>query len=150
MRKLLLSGLSGWFVLNLIAVPAFAHNFSVDASADVKVSHENVKPDLPCMQNAVDTRDAAVIAAVQAYTNSWISALTKRRSDLKAAWGIVDRTERRQAIEKAWKAFRESMKTARSTLRTSRNTAWEQFRKSAKACKGSSDDKVHADVEIDG
>lgn len=88
-----------------------------------------------CMQAAVDKRDGAVIAGLDAYYPSVKSALEARRSALKAAWGLSERKARREAIRVAWDAFKGTWRTASKNLRNAKNAAWKQFNADAKACK---------------
>ena len=106
-----------------------------DSNVDVKVESNRGTVDLACMQTAVEKRDNAMIAAQDAYSASWKTALQTRRDELKAAWGIQDKKQREEAIRAAWKKFRESRKTGRENFRTARKNAWNTFKTDSKACK---------------
>jgi len=88
-----------------------------------------------CMQTAVETRDTAIISALDTYAATAKSALTARKDALKAAWAIADRKERRTAIKAAWDTYRKAIKEARSTFKASRKTAWDTFKAASKVCK---------------
>jgi hypothetical protein len=90
-----------------------------------------------CMQNAVEKRDAAMIAAFDAFHTSAAAALTTRKTALKDAWGKTG-DERKAALKDAWKTFQDSWKMAAKTLREAKKTAWKTFRTEAKACGGTS------------
>jgi hypothetical protein len=88
-----------------------------------------------CMQTAIEIRDTAIIAAVDTYATAAKAALTARKTALKAAWALADRTERRTAIKAAWDTYRKAIKDARTAFKTSRKTAWDTYKSDAKACK---------------
>ena len=117
-----------------LAAPAFA--LSVNLETDARVEARRAPVDLACMQTAVEKRDNAMIAALDAYHASWKAALQTRRDELKAAWGIQDKNQREDAIRAAWRKFRESKKSARDTFRTARKNAWKTFKTDARACRG--------------
>lgn len=90
---------------------------------------------LACMQTAVEKRDNAIISAWDALTASIKTALSVRRDALKAAWGISDKRERRDAIRKAWTDFKNTKKEASRAFNQARKDAWKQFKTDARACK---------------
>jgi predicted nucleotide-binding protein (sugar kinase/HSP70/actin superfamily) len=92
-----------------------------------------------CMSNAIETRDNGVIAAANAYNTSLTTALTMRKESLKSAWTNTDRVSRRNAITGAWKAFRMSRDTAKSTRNDTVGKLWDTFRNSRIACNADSD-----------
>lgn len=96
--------------------------------------------DTACVQTSIDTRDNAVIAAVDAFHTSAVTALQTRRDALKAAWGMTDKTARNAASKAAWSAYSTSVRAARKTLSTARRAAWSQFRTDRKTCKAPSAD----------
>ena len=98
--------------------------------------------DVACMKTAIDSRENAIIAALDAYHVSLKAAHESRREALKAAWDKTEKLERRKALRDARKAFKENGKSARTTLREARKGAWDQYKTDAKACghNASSDD----------
>jgi hypothetical protein len=105
------------------ALPALAEETSSRPAAD-----------LACMQAAVEKRDNALIAAIDAYHTAARAALEKRRDALKAGWALTDRTARRAALRKVWSEFKKSHKKAVQDLRKAKRNAWKQFRTDRKAC----------------
>ncbi len=121
MNKYIISTIVGVLVLG-VAIPALAER------APRKV-------DLTCMKAAVEKRENSIIAAKEKSFASMDTAFKARRDSLKTAWDKTDVKERREAINAAWKTFREAHKTARAQLRTDDKTAWSTFKTDAKACK---------------
>ena len=146
MRKLLTSATAAVIALSM-AAPAFAHSsasvelksrindFKTEVKTEARVGKQATATDLACMQAAIEKRENALIAAVDANNAAWKASLTTRRDELIAAWKLTDSKARREAVKAAWKKFRDARKTQRETLRTARKNAWEQFKKDAKACK---------------
>jgi len=100
--------------------------------------------DQTCMQNAIDKRDGAIIAAVDVFATFMKTALTTRKDTQKTAWGINDRTQRKVSLKDAWTKFKGSWLTALKNLRKARNAAWKQFYIDRKVCGSTSlmDDKI--------
>lgn len=90
--------------------------------------------DAACMQTAVEKRDNAIMAGVDAYALSVKTALTTRRDALKAAWALTDATQRSAANKAAWTAFQGTWKKASQSVKASRKAAWAAFKTDAKAC----------------
>src|SRR3989344_5984228 len=109
------------------AVTAFADNTPPPTAPPTSPAHKKTI-DLACMQTAVDKRDSAIIAGVDAYHTAVKTALETRKTSLKAAWGITDRKERRAALKTAWRAYRTALKGARKGLHTSKNAVWAAFK----------------------
>lgn len=127
-------------------------HLTTDAKAALKAKHQvdvqdkdekqapKKKLDGACMSAAVDVRDTAVLNAFDAYSVSVKSALTARRTALKAAWLVADAEDREDAVVKAWVDFKASFGTAKRTLRDARNNAWTTFKASRKTCGGEKSD----------
>ena len=88
-----------------------------------------------CMQNAVGTRDLAIITALDTYSTAVKAAITARTTNLKTAWAITAKKDRRTALLGAWSTYKKAVQDARSAFKTARQTAWSTFATSAKACK---------------
>src|SRR3989344_549768 len=129
------------------AVSAFADNTSPPTTPPTSSERKTV--DLACMQTAVDKRDTAIIAGVDAYHTAVKAALEARKTSLKAAWGITDRKERRAALKTAWRAYRTALKGARKGLHTSKNAVWAAFKADRRTCGsgGTSDDQTGQGVD---
>ena len=95
--------------------------------------------DIACIQNAIGTRDTAIIKAADAYHTALVAALNTRKDALKAAWQQTDKKMRKDALRDAWKAFRDASKSARKDLRNARKTAWDMFAKDRKTCHAQND-----------
>ncbi len=89
---------------------------------------------LACVAVAVDVRETAVGAAFTAMNNSLTSALSTRKTSLAAAWVMSDGTARANAINAAWKAFKDARHTAEKTAHTAQKDAWTGFKSAVKAC----------------
>lgn len=105
------------------------------ALAETRTGNSERQYDLPCVQSAVATREAAIQKAFGAYSSSIALALTDRASALNTAWGITDGPERRATRKSAWEAYRSANQSARATMKSSKKAAWETFRTASKNCK---------------
>lgn len=121
MNKLITSTILGALALG-IAIPAVAE-------------YAPKKVDLACMKTAVTKREDAIIAAKTKAFAAYDAAFKTRRDSLKSAWDKTNAKERREAINAAWKTFRESHKAARTTLRNEDKAAWTTFKTDRKTCK---------------
>lgn len=121
MNKYITSTIIATLVLG-VAIPAFAE-------------YAPKKIDLACMKAAVEKRENAIIAAKTKAFTSMDTAFKARRDALKTAWDKTDVKERREAINAAWKTFREAHKAARTQLRNDDKAAWKTFKTDRKACK---------------
>ncbi|KKS23691.1 MAG: hypothetical protein UU83_C0043G0008 [Candidatus Jorgensenbacteria bacterium GW2011_GWF2_41_8] len=108
---------------------------SADEATPTPTISVTPRPGLACMQTAVAKRDGAIITAFGKFSSGITTALTVRKDALVAAWGINNVKDRRAAIRAAWNAFRTSNQSARTTLKSERNSAWKQFRVDAKGCR---------------
>lgn len=118
-----------------IVLPVFAetrHN-ATGTQTQAPTNQVNVA----CVQAAIEKRDTAIIAAVDAYATAVKSALSTRKDAEKAAWNLTDRNARRTALKAAQTTYRNSVRVARKAFRDARNSAWKQFRTDRKACGGS-------------
>lgn len=88
-----------------------------------------------CIQNAIETRDTAIIAAFDKFSSAIKSALGIRKDALKAAWAKPIAKERRAAVKAAWDAYKKSTREAAALAKKERKAAWDQFRKDRIACK---------------
>jgi hypothetical protein len=88
-----------------------------------------------CVQTAVDTRDTAIIAAVNAYTTAVMTALSTRKDALKAAWAIPAAKDMKAALKTAWTNYGVAAKAARKALSDAKKSAWTAFAAARKACK---------------
>ncbi|GEM_PF-1402006 len=89
---------------------------------------------LVCMQNAIEKRDTALIAAEVTANTSIVSALTTRKNSLKAAWTLTDVNARATAIVAAEKAYRVSVQATAKTKRTTEASVAVTFKTDTMAC----------------
>lgn len=114
-----------------VAAPALAETGTTTTTTPPAMEK---KVDGACMQAAVEKRDSAMIAAVDAYYTAVKAALQARKDALRAAWGIADPKARRGASEAAWKTFKSGHKKVTSDLKKARRATWKQFGTDRKAC----------------
>ncbi len=127
LKKIILASGLALSLAGSLAMPVFADTTTTTPPA-------NPTLDVACIQSAVDKRDTAIIAAVDAYHDAIKSALQTRLAALKTAWAITSRTDRRTALKNAWSAFTASQKLAAKNLKTAKKNAWTQFSTDRKAC----------------
>lgn len=140
MNKLTSAILLASFIL--ISAPVLAEETNSTTGASVSAIN------FSCMQTAVEKRDNAIIAAIDARYTAHKSALQTRRDALKAAWVITNAKDRRVARKTAWDAYNQAVKKAVSDFRKARQAAWKQFHTDAKACNGvSSEESAGAGVD---
>lgn len=122
---------------------------SPSSSPLVSPSPKTKNLDPACMQIAVDKRETAIIAGVDAYSVTARSALSARKDALKTAWGIADVRERRMALKKVWRDFKFTSEKARKDFKSAKRTVWDQFNKDRKACgsSGASDDPTNVSAD---
>ena len=80
-------------MLSLIALPVIADNQNSNSNST------NKAVDLTKMQTAIDTRDTSILLAWDTYSDVVKGALEARKTALKAAWTLTDKTTRRTAIK---------------------------------------------------
>lgn len=129
MKKLMVATLA--FALLATAAPVFAEN----QSGSMKRERTEKQYDLPCVQSAVATREAAIQKSWTNYTSAISSALSARASALNTAWGNSDGPARRTARKAAWENYRTANKSAREAFRSDKKSAWESFKTASAACK---------------
>ena len=141
MKKLVASSIATVVAMS-ISLPVFAQdgalpNPFLSSSSSSRSAKKKAVPvvDTACMASAIDKRDTAVIGAVDAFSIAVKTALETRRDALKAAWAIVDKTQRNAATKVAWSAFQGIWKKASQTVREQKKSAWTAFKADAKACK---------------
>lgn len=101
-----------------------------------------------CMQNALDKRETAIIAALDVHNNSSKTAITNRQTGLKAAWNSLDRKTRASKRLTTYTAFRNEMTAAHIALRTAKTNAWNTFEDDTLKCgfkgSGESPEKIQS------
>jgi len=96
--------------------------------------------DVPCLQGALDKRDNALIAGLDAYHNTIKSALENRRETLKSAWAITKVLDRVKAVKSAWTAFNTTKSKATKAFASIKKSAWAQYNTARKTCHVSAKD----------
>lgn len=126
MKKTLIAALVGSSLL-LAALPVSA---ATPAPTPAQVA---------CVLTAVSVRESALNSGMSALTGAMMSAYSTRTAALQQAYSstTVGSGTIKNAVQTAWSAFRASMKQARNTWQTTRNSSWSTFRTSVKACKAS-------------
>lgn len=132
MKKYLLAFVLA-FVVGGFGFSAYAENGSSNSAQAWTASMGT------CMQNAIEARDTAVIAAANTFHTSLTTALTARKDALKSAWAMSDKTARKQAINTAWSTFRTAKHAAKEAHRNSVYSTWTTFRDARIACHAASD-----------
>lgn len=92
------------------------------------------KPDLQCVQTAIDVREGDAINAFVAQNETIKQALEARRVALVNTYSIENKKEREVARRAAWDSFRATLRAANKTKATSQKTSWEKFRGAMKSC----------------
>jgi hypothetical protein len=133
MKNLFLSMMA----LALVATPVFAEENGYrkeerrsDSSAYVPLDATQ----LACVKTAITKREDALIAGHDIYALAVKNAYTARKTALLLAWDKTDRTERRTAVRSADKAFKDSVRGARTTWQNTRRATWKTFETERKAC----------------
>lgn len=140
MKKILFSFILASFVFSGVSI-AFAQEQPTTTTlttptTPVITTKPAPKPfDPVCIQNAIEKRDTAVIAAFDKFSSTIKSALGVRKDALKAAWAKPTAKERRAAVKAAWDAYKKSTREAVAAAKKERKAAWDQFRKDRIACK---------------
>jgi hypothetical protein len=117
------------------AVISLALPFAAFAQTATSTIPVKQKPDIVCVQAAIEKRDSSIITGHNAFNTSIVAALTARKDSLKLAWTKEVRTEREEAKKKSYTDFRTSTKSAHEALRTVRSTSWKTFESDMKVCK---------------
>ena len=132
-KKLIGASLALSFITTLAAPVAMAENDNRGRSWN-STSTPPTAEMIICIKNAIDKRDTAIIAGVDAFSTAVKNALSARKDALKAAWDKPDKKERQAALKAAWKAYKEAIKNARKDLKTARQNAWKTFNAERKSC----------------
>ncbi len=127
MKHSLLTRAASTIVAASILLPGIA---AAESSSSPAAKQPKKTVDTVCMATAVTTRDAAINTAL----NTVVTALQTRGQALAAAWGITDVVARQTAIKVANTAFAGTWKT----FNTAKNTAWTQYKTTAKTCRSTS------------
>jgi hypothetical protein len=93
---------------------------------------------LACLNGAVLTREAALGTAAGAYSQSIALAYGTRATSLQQAYNQSDVSNIKMSIKTAWSVFNNTIKSVRSTWKTTQDTAWKTFRTASVACKAPS------------
>jgi len=91
--------------------------------------------DPACMVSAINKREDALLAAVDARYNTHKTALSARKSALAAGWALTETAARNTAVKKAWADYKTAATNAQNSFRTSKESAWKTFGTERRACK---------------
>ncbi len=110
-------------------------NASTSTSTKSRGDKASSTVDRTCMAAAVNTREESIATAWDTFTTSITTGLSERKTALATAWNTSENGSR-EAIKKAWEAWRGDKKDAHTKLRSDRKAAWDAFKKTAKeSCK---------------
>lgn len=90
--------------------------------------------DIACVKLAMGKKEDAVATAFDVFTASMKTALTTRKTALLTSFDKTVRSERVQARNDAWSAYKTSAKTAHNALKTAKKSAYDTFKSDSKAC----------------
>ncbi|MEK7588959.1 MAG: hypothetical protein AAB438_04055 [Patescibacteria group bacterium] len=114
---------------------AFAQDGTSNTGTTTPVATTTSVNNMQCIQTAVATREAAVIAAWTTFSSATSTALSARATALNTAWGMTDAKARRTARNTAWSTYKTDAKKAGYDLKMAKRTAWEAFKTASKGCK---------------
>lgn len=135
MKKIASFVLTAFVASTLFAFPILA-NEDGEGQGELPKAPKTVTAEVAaCMQAAVETRDTALVAAVDKYATSVKLALTTRKDALKASWALPSVKEIRTAAKTAWSAYKKALSAARKAIRTDKKDSWNKFKTDRKACK---------------
>ncbi len=103
-----------------------------------------------CIQSAVNKRETAGITAYDTYHTTVRNALGTRQTALKDAWGKTTISDRKKAVNNAWKTFRNSRLESRKTFKASQKSAWDTFKDEQRDCNTASLPEDNAGQKEDG
>jgi hypothetical protein len=82
------------------------------------------------MQEAINTRENAIMDAGYEYAFAMRDAMEKRKTGLSRLWVDTEVSNRSQH-QKVWQDWRKDSQAARAELRADRDAAWRTFRETA-------------------
>lgn len=104
-----------------------------------------------CMQEAVNTRESAIMAAFEKSNTALLSAMDKRKTAFTAVWSGTDISAVRSRYTAIWAEWKRDFEAIRSTQRSERQTAWRAFRETAtKTCRATLPREESASQESSG
>lgn len=81
-----------------------------------------------CIQQAIDTRETAVISAFSKFSTSMINALNKRKSAYSEAASKTNPADKKTAMKSAIETFKKERSSAGATYKSEKKSAWENFK----------------------
>jgi hypothetical protein len=112
----------------------------------VRAESSTGQVDIACMQQAVATREASIADAFGVFSQGVTSALTARASALATVWSQQEHTARVTLRKEAWRGYKNTMKSLRTSFKTAKKSAWTTFKSATKSCKGT----VEETEKLDG
>jgi hypothetical protein len=88
-----------------------------------------------CLKTASDSRKTALRAANDTYAAAIKAAADARKSALAAAKALTDKTAKKQAVQDAYKAWRDARQAAKTDLKSAKKAAADQLKTDRAACK---------------
>lgn len=129
MKKILFS--AGFVIVSMIfSGVAFAEEIVTTVSSEQKNT-----TDFNCVKTAVTTRETSIQSSFSKFSTTMTTALASRGVALSESWGMADAKTRRDSRNTAWNNYKKTAKDASRLLKTEKNNAWNKFKADSKACK---------------
>lgn len=87
-----------------------------------------------CAKTAIEKRDNAIIAAIDAFAAAFKNIVTQRKAAVMAAFDKTNQKEYKNAVKNAIKTFRVAKKAARRAYNETRQQAHKTFGNEIKTC----------------
>ncbi len=120
------------FVLSLIASPVLAVNTTTGA---LSTKSTDVAAKIACVAAAVSVRESTISTAYSTYSAAILAAYSTRANELAGAYSNTTADKAKAGVKVAWAGFNKTKKSANSTWKGSRESAWTVFRSAVSACK---------------
>lgn len=127
MKKILFSLILSAFVLSAASVV-------VAAETKGRAKSPARALDTVCVQNAIDKREAALLAAFDTRYTSTRVTIQKRNEAQKMAWQMAEAKDRKTALKKVWVDNSASMGKVMREWQGNRAASWRQFNTDRRAC----------------
>jgi hypothetical protein len=120
----------------LLAAPALATDDTSSSTDSGTTPVVETSSGLECIQDALETRDEAIMDAFDTYHTSAKAILQTRITDLKSAWEQPKGTYRKADIKDVWTTYRNELRAARKEFKLDKKVAWDAFKKAKASCRG--------------
>ncbi len=121
----------------LFAAPALAVvETALSIDFDAVPVPEETPSGLECIQDTIDTRDEAMIAALDTYYTTTKAALEKRVIELRDAWEQPKGIQRKADLKNVWTVYKLEVRKANKDFRLEKRSIWATFKKEKMLCRG--------------